>query len=459
MIASVAARCLAIVSGVGSAAAASLDGTVKSQGLFTFAQSRFEGTEMERHDKRWPHAQRITSGAFTTIVVSVAASLFASLRTQQRWFVEVRRRLMTRVRASSGAVVGGLRIAADVGRRWTGRTWALVAGRETAICGRRRSGQQMWRGGTWMVTWGRSDDWRMSVDCWGRRRRSWTATVTAGSYEAARSDVDRRAGQETGRSWRIVEGIVAVASAGRIERIVLKEALDSQGFGHFEERRKLLLGDVDLTPVHVLENGADLGVLDIFEDDDGMRAGILQEQRLEVRGTSGQHHLVAFDGSAAHCQRHIRKGFRLKQLLKDGQQIGAMIVPAKTVLLAVILLLLRPASAQTLCRHGGGGGGGGRCGISPTLPGCCCSSRSGCVLGRDSLNGHFSTTTSSPPAAATATTSIPLFRIVGTVMLSISLKFFFNGSMTHHVSAKRTTTFKWRIREKPVFSDLIITQR
>lgn len=147
-------------------------------------------------------------------------------------------------------------------------------------------------------------------------------------------DVDRRAGQEAGRSrWRIERLSV---SAGSIERVVLKESLDSQGFGHFEERRKLLLGDVDLTAVHVLEDGPDLGVLDVLEDDDGVRAGVLQEQRLEVGRASGQHHLVALDRSPADGQRHVRKGFRLQQLLENRQQIRAVIVPAQAILLAVV---------------------------------------------------------------------------------------------------------------------------
>ena len=95
----------------------------------------------------------------------------------------------------------------------------------------------------------------------------------------------------------------------------------------------MLLGDADLPAVDELENGPQFGVLDVFEDDDGVRARVIEEQRPEVAGTSGQNDFVTFDGSAAHRQGDVGQRLRLEQLLEDVQQVGTVIVPPKTVLL------------------------------------------------------------------------------------------------------------------------------
>lgn len=91
-----------------------------------------------------------------------------------------------------------------------------------------------------------------------------------------------------------------------------------------------------------------------------MGVSVVQEERLEVGRTGGEDHLVALDTRSAHGQCHIRKGLRLQELLKDSQQIGAMIVPTQTVLLAVIRVPASAAywipsttSAHALGRHGG----------------------------------------------------------------------------------------------------------
>ena len=125
---------------------------------------------------------------------------------------------------------------------------------------------------------------------------------------------------------------VACSRVGWVER-EWDGTFDAESLCDFEERGQLFLGHVDLSAVHVLEDGPDLGVLDVLEDDDGVRAGVVQEQRLEVAGTGGQHHLVALDGRPVDGQRDVSEGFRLKQLLEHRQQVRAVVVPAQAVLL------------------------------------------------------------------------------------------------------------------------------
>ena len=123
---------------------------------------------------------------------------------------------------------------------------------------------------------------------------------------------------------------------------------DAQGLGRFEEGGDVLLLDVDLAAVHELEDGADLGVLDVLEDDDGVGTGVLQEQRLEVAGTGGQHHLVALDRRAVDGQRHVGEGLRLQQLLEHRQQVRPVVVPAQ----AELLPSSRAAHPAVLLRSG-----------------------------------------------------------------------------------------------------------
>ena len=109
---------------------------------------------------------------------------------------------------------------------------------------------------------------------------------------------------------------------------------DFERFGGFEQGADLFLRDVHFAAILELQDGADFRVLDVFEDDDRMRARVVNEQRLEVGRTSGQDHFVAFDGGTTYGQRHVRERFRLQQLLEDGQQVGPVIIPAEAVLLA-----------------------------------------------------------------------------------------------------------------------------
>jgi len=106
-----------------------------------------------------------------------------------------------------------------------------------------------------------------------------------------------------------------------------------QGLSDLEEACELVLGDVDLAPVHVLEDGLHIRVADVLEHDDRVGTGDLEEQRLEVGRTGGQHHLVALNGGTFAGQRAVSERFTLQQLVEHGQQVGPVVVPAQAVLL------------------------------------------------------------------------------------------------------------------------------
>lgn len=106
-----------------------------------------------------------------------------------------------------------------------------------------------------------------------------------------------------------------------------------EGFGNLEQAGELILRYIDLAAVHVLKDGLHVHVADVLEHDNRVRAGHLEEQRLEVGGARGQYHLVALDGRALACQGAVGESLALKQLVEYGQQIGAVVVPAQAVLL------------------------------------------------------------------------------------------------------------------------------
>jgi len=59
-------------------------------------------------------------------------------------------------------------------------------------------------------------------------------------------------------------------------------------------------------------------------------ARVLHEEGLKVGGAGGQDHLVAFDGRVVAGQCDVTERFGLEQVVQHGQQVVAVVVPAKT---------------------------------------------------------------------------------------------------------------------------------
>ena len=92
---------------------------------------------------------------------------------------------------------------------------------------------------------------------------------------------------------------------------------------------QLLLLNVDLSLVHVVQDGPDLLVLDVLEEDDGVLARVLHEELLEVGAACREDHLVAFDGGAVAGQGHVAEGLGLQQVVQDRQQVVPVVVPSQ----------------------------------------------------------------------------------------------------------------------------------
>lgn len=97
--------------------------------------------------------------------------------------------------------------------------------------------------------------------------------------------------------------------------------------GLVEQTWQLLLGDVDLPLVHVVEDGPDLLVLDVLEEDDGVLAVVLHEQLLEVRGARREEDLVALDGAAVAGQGDVAERLGLQEVVEHREQVVAVVVP------------------------------------------------------------------------------------------------------------------------------------
>lgn len=77
-----------------------------------------------------------------------------------------------------------------------------------------------------------------------------------------------------------------------------------------------------------------------------MLTGVLEKKRLEIGATSGQDHLVGFNGMSIAGECHIHERFTLQQLIEDVRQVRLVVVPSEAELLR--------RSGRVL--HFGGGG-------------------------------------------------------------------------------------------------------
>lgn len=66
----------------------------------------------------------------------------------------------------------------------------------------------------------------------------------------------------------------------------LIKAPNLQVIGGLQDGAQLGLGDVDLAPVHVVDDGLEVSKVDIPQDDDGVLTGVVHEQLLEVGAAS-----------------------------------------------------------------------------------------------------------------------------------------------------------------------------
>lgn len=120
----------------------------------------------------------------------------------------------------------------------------------------------------------------------------------------------------------------------RLCSVLLYQPLDFESFSYLQEGCQLVLSHIHLSSVHVLQDGLNLCILDVLENDYWVATRQVSKQTLEVRRAGSQHHLVALNRSPSFtCKSYICECLILKQLVEYGQQVAAVIIPPQAVLL------------------------------------------------------------------------------------------------------------------------------
>ena len=142
---------------------------------------------------------------------------------------------------------------------------------------------------------------------------------------------------ETGL-WRGAGGTGQRKAGTAHDRMTLaniRQALDLQAFGYFQQGRKVFLVNGHLAAVHELQQSFHLVVANIFEKDNRVLVRSVVEHRLKVRRAGGKNHLVRLQVQPIAGNRDIHESFMIEKILEDGEEIVLVVVPAETVLLGL----------------------------------------------------------------------------------------------------------------------------
>jgi len=100
--------------------------------------------------------------------------------------------------------------------------------------------------------------------------------------------------------------------------------------------RELVLGDVDLSSVHELQDGGEVLEGHVLQNDDGVLGGVLLQKSLEVGAACRQDHLVGLAALAIAGDGHVSEGLFIPEMLEGSDHVGLEIVPSQTELLLII---------------------------------------------------------------------------------------------------------------------------
>ena len=93
--------------------------------------------------------------------------------------------------------------------------------------------------------------------------------------------------------------------------------------------------NADLSFVHELDDGSDVVVRSVLQDDHLVLLVELGEYVLKVRAAGGQNDLVSSEGSTFGREEDVGQVFSVEETAENSKEVALVIVPAQRVLVAV----------------------------------------------------------------------------------------------------------------------------
>ena len=106
----------------------------------------------------------------------------------------------------------------------------------------------------------------------------------------------------------------------------------SELLSNSKEGVEVILGDVDLTMVHEVQNSHQLLVLDTLQVEKGMLVLVSPENRFEEGRAGGEYHLVGEQLVIVAGEGNVEKIFVISKLLERSTDVGFKVVPTQTKL-------------------------------------------------------------------------------------------------------------------------------
>lgn len=108
-----------------------------------------------------------------------------------------------------------------------------------------------------------------------------------------------------------------------------------QRFSCSEQTVELLLGHIDLSPVHEVNQCPNFPKTHVFHEDNWMLARVVTEKLFEISAARGQDNFVALDHLSLAGNCNVHKVFICQQFGKRILQVGLVAVPADAKLLGL----------------------------------------------------------------------------------------------------------------------------
>jgi hypothetical protein len=119
------------------------------------------------------------------------------------------------------------------------------------------------------------------------------------------------------------------------ENLHLKVKPYLQRFSCSEQTVELLLGHIDLSPVHEVNQRPHFPKTHVFHENNWVLARVVTEKLFEIGAARGQDNLVALDHLSLASNRNVHEVLICQQFGKRILQVGLVAVPADAKLLGL----------------------------------------------------------------------------------------------------------------------------